>query len=421
MQGGAREYRVSYFSEFRINWLVVLATFIGIATGNALSHYTLSLFAPELIREFGWSKAQFALLGSLQIVSIVTAPLAGRFTDRFGVRRAVALGFCFISGGFVYFSIMRGSLSEFFIVWLLQHVFGMMTTSLVLTRAIIERFDRARGTSLSLLMMGPPLSGAIAAPLLGLIIASHGWRMGFVSLAIVSALGGIACVSLMGRKKREAAQVEKAASLTRSQLLAIVRTRAFGLIVGGMFLINVAQVFAASQIKLVAMAGGVSDNLATWMVSFYAMGVIGGRAIFGLALDRIGAHIVALFALSLPAIGFVILADPGGAPSVLAGGVLIIGVAQGAEGDVGAYMVSRHFDQANYSLIFGFVKAALDTGGAIGSLVLSATLVATNSYGPFLYTCAVTTMMGTICFYLTGPGRNTEEKEAFSPAASDAQ
>lgn len=397
-------WQLGYWREFRLNWVTLVATFIGIGTGNALSHYTLSLFAPELIAEFGWSKAQFALLGTLQLVSLVTTPFAGRFADRFGVRVAASVGFFAISAGFLFFSIMQGSLIEFFLVWLLQHVFGVLTTSLVLTRAIVERFDKARGTSLSLLMMGPPLSGAVAAPLLGLLIASEGWRTAFVALAIVSALGGAIAVALMGRQKQHAPPRAVARQISRDELLAFVRTRTFLLLVCGMFLINIPQVFAASQIKLVVMAGGVPDGLATWMVSFYAMGVIGGRAIFGIALDRIGAHVIALCALSLPVIGFLILANPGSVAWVVAAGVTIIGVAQGAEGDVGAYMVSRHFDHANYSLIFGFVKAALDGGGAIGALLLSATLAATDSYAPFLYVSAASTMIGAICFYLTGPG-----------------
>jgi MFS family permease len=395
---------LGYWREFRLNWVTLVATFIGIGTGNALSHYTLSLFAPELIAEFGWSKAQFALLGTLQLVSLVTTPFAGRFADRFGVRIAASVGFFAISAGFAFFSMMQGSLIEFFIVWLLQHVFGVLTTSLVLTRAIVERFDRARGTSLSLLMTGPPLSGAIAAPLLGSLIASEGWRTAFVALAIVSALGGTMAVALMGRQKQHAPPRPSARRIGRGELLALARTRTFLLLVGGMFLINIPQVFAASQIKLVVMAGGVPDQLATWMVSFYAMGVIGGRTIFGIALDRIGAHIVALGALSLPVIGFLILATPGNVAWLVAAGVTIIGVAQGAEGDVGAYMVSRHFDHANYSLIFGFVKAALDGGGAIGALILSATLASTDGYAPFLFVSAATTMIGAICFYLTGPG-----------------
>ena len=72
--------------EFRIHWAILLASSIGLALGAALTHYTTSVFGPPLIAEFGWSKAQFALIGSVPLLSLFIAPFAGRFTDRFGSR-----------------------------------------------------------------------------------------------------------------------------------------------------------------------------------------------------------------------------------------------------------------------------------------------------------------------------------------------
>jgi predicted MFS family arabinose efflux permease len=253
-------------------------------------------------------------------------------------------------------------------------------------------------------MMGPPISGAVAAPILGALIEAEGWRAGFFALGLTSAVGGLVCVALMGRKKRDAPKKPADVRLTRPELMAIVRTRTFALLVGGMFLINVPQVLAASQIKLVVMSNGVSSQIATWMVSLYALGVILGRVIFGLALDRFRAHIVALLALSLPAIGYMVLAFPQPILWVVAGAILVIGVAQGAEGDIGAYMVSRHFDLKNYSLIFGFVRAGLDAGGAVGALVLSYSLAATGTYAPFMYVVTGSTLIGAFLFFLTGAG-----------------
>lgn len=404
--GEFRDGAVSYIGEFRVHWQSLLATFVGIATGSTLAHYTMSLFAPELIAAFGWSKAQFALVGSLPMITLLLVPFAGRFTDRFGARIAATLGFIAMSLGFLAFSAMNGNIVEFFSIWVLQHIFGMLTTSLVFTRVIVERFDNARGTALSILMIGAPASGAVVAPLLGALITSQGWRAGFVALAVVSALGGLLCITLMrGGNKKSAASKQPQARLTRAELLSLVRTRTFVWIVGGMFLINIPQVFASSQLKLIVLANGVTDQAATWMVSLYALGVILGRTTFGLALDRVPAHVVALCALSLPALGFLILAAHVDVTWLLAAGVLVIGVAQGAEGDVGAYMISRNFDLKNYSLLFGFVKAGLDAGGAIGSLMLSYTLHVTDSYGTFLIVSTVTTIIGAVCFFLTGYGR----------------
>lgn len=396
---------MSYLKEFRVNWPAVLATFIGIATGNALSHYTMSLFAPELIREFGWSRAQFALVSALPLVTAVITPLAGRFTDKFGARIAAGIGLAAMSLGFFAMSTLNGNIYEFFAIWLLQHIFGVMSTSLVFARIIVDRFDKARGTALSLLMMGPPLSGAIVAPVLGAIIASYGWRIGFMSLGAAAALGGAMCVIFLGRTARRDGKVEEVRNprLTRAELVRIARQPAFIFIVLGMFMINIAQPFAASQLKLVVLSKGISDAAGTWMVSLYATGVIIGRAMFGIALDRISANKVALFGLSLPAIGFTILGMPGLTVSLCAIGIMLIGIAQGAEGDIGGYLVSRHFDLRNFSLVFAFVKSGLDAGGAIGALILSATLSVTGGhYDAYIWICAGTTVVGAFLFFLTG-------------------
>ncbi|MCW1404094.1 MFS transporter [Novosphingobium sp. MW5] len=406
---------MSFIGEFRLNWVTLLAAFIGIATGNALSHYTMSLFAPELIREFGWSKAQFALVSALPIVTAFMTPLAGRFADKFGARMAAGVGMTAMSLGFFGLSTLNGNIYEFFAIWLVQHIFGVMATSLVFARTLVDRFDKARGTALSVLMMGPPLSGAVAAPILGAIIASYGWRNGFVALGAVSAIGGLVCIFFMGRSakgKDQQAEI-KNPKITRADFLALVRQPAFALLVGGMFMINIAQPFAASQLKLVVLSKGVSDSAGTWMVSLYATGVIVGRAIFGIALDRISANKVALFGLSLPAIGFTILGAPGMTVAMCAAGIMLIGIAQGAEGDIGGYLVSRHFNLMNFSLVFAFVKSGLDAGGAIGALILSFTLSYTGgSYEPYIWICAGTTLVGAFLFYLTGPDGNHRAPDA---------
>jgi hypothetical protein len=123
--------------------------------------------------------------------------------------------------------------------------------------------------------------------------------------------------------------------------------------------------------------------------------------------------VVAILALSLPAFGFLILAYPDATTNMLVAGILLIGIAQGAEGDIGGYLVSRHFELKNYSLIFSFVKSALDAGGAIGALLLSFTLASTGgSYFPFLLICAGTTLVGAFLFFLTGGDSTARPPEA---------
>lgn len=380
------------------------------ALGSAINHYTMNLFGPAMLNELGWSKAQFALLGSIPLLTMALVPFAGRFTDRHGTRIAAITGFAVLPLGFVAMSMMRGPIYEFFAIYLIQHVFGVLTTSMVFCRVIVERFDTARGIALSVVMSAPPLVGAIAAPLIGAVIAGEGWRAGYLALAGLSAAGGLVAVGMMGRGEKRADTPREAPHLGRAELLELLRHPTLILIVAGMFLVNVPQVFASSQMKLVVMDSGVSDSLATWMVSLYAIGVIIGRFASGLALDRIEPHYVAMAALGLPAIGYLVFASQLSATPVLIGAVMVIGLAQGAESDIGAFLISRRFAIRNFSLLLSILTMMIGLGGAAGSLVMSATLHQGSGYGPFLVVSAAATLAGAVLFALTGVFRGTEPR-----------
>jgi nitrate/nitrite transporter NarK len=77
------------------------------------------------------------------------------------------------------------------------------------------------------------------------------------------------------------------------------------------------------------------------MVSIYATGTIIGRIICGLALDKFPTHLVAAISLSLPAIGYAVLASDLDGISAIGAAMLLIGLSVGAEGELISFMVAR--------------------------------------------------------------------------------
>jgi predicted MFS family arabinose efflux permease len=381
---------------------------LGLALGSALHIYTLSLFGPPLIAEFGWTKAQFALVSSLSLISLFFIPFVGRFVDRVGPRVAGSIGYIAVPSCFFAFSLMSGNILELYAITLIKNVLGVLTTSLVFCRIVVERFDVARGMALSVAMTGPPLIGAFAAPIVGEIIDSEGWRAGYRAMSLASVLGGMLAIFLIGLRGRTPkadpgeAPKPKAPPLTRKEFFALARQPAFPLLVGGMFLINFPQVIVASQMKLVLFESGAASSFATWLLSLFAVSVIVGRFICGYALDRIAPHIVAVVALGMPAIGLFALASPYDASWLLIAAIALTGLAQGAEGDVGAMLTSRKFALQHYSFIYSFVVAAMGAATAIGSLVLSFMLHRTDSYSGFLVLAGLVTLLGVACFHFIG-------------------
>ena len=395
--------RLSYLSEFRLNWTNLLGAGLGLAFGSAFNHYMMNLFGPALIAEFGWTRSEFALVGSLGLIGIVFTPIAGRVADVLGPRKATMIGFSIIPTGFLALSFMTGNIWQFYIILMAKTAIGIMATTMTFTRVVVERFDRARGIALACLLSCPPLVGALAAPVIGHIIADDGWRTAYRVMALLSAIGGISAVMLIGKYANAAGTVRPPApKLDWAQFREFCRNPVFVLLMAGMFLVNFPQVLVASQMNIMMMENGASTVFATALVSIYAITVIIGRFIGGFALDRVAPHLVAIISLGLPALGFLLIASPVDGSWALALAIAFVGLAQGAETDVAAILTARRFDMGHYSFVFSLLMTAMGFASALGSLLLSVTLRGSGNFNPFLIVCAFATVAGALCFFLTG-------------------
>ncbi len=402
---------LSYWGEFKAHGHNLLGAALGIGFGAAMNHYMTNLFAPPLLAEFGWEKSQFALIGVMPLATMVVLPFQGRLTDRFGARFAAGIGVAVLPLTFLAFSMMNGNIGHFFAISFVQALVGMLVGTLCYTRVVVEKFNAARGMALSLAMTGAPVIGAVLTPVVGATIEAEGWRAGYRLLALISAIGGVSALVLIGRSRivRVApGEIDPDAPHLRptgtfwQDLRVIARQPAFALMMVGMFFCNFPQVLVGSQLKLVVMESGAPSMLATWIVSLYATGVVIGRLVSGVALDRVPAHYVAIFALGLPAVGFLALASPYDAGWILVGAILLVGLAQGGEGDIASFLTSRSFDLRQYSFVFSFIASAMFIASAAGSITLSLTLGSYGSYDVFLAICAVLTLLGALAFFMTG-------------------
>ena len=99
---------MTYLGEFKVNWRTMVSATVGMGFGYILYLYLQSLFAPHLLREFGWSKSQFALITSTTLISLITLPIYGRLTDRYGAKRIGAIGILSYPLIFLAFAFFRG-------------------------------------------------------------------------------------------------------------------------------------------------------------------------------------------------------------------------------------------------------------------------------------------------------------------------
>ena len=104
----------------------------------------------------------------------------------------------------------------------------------------------------------------------------------------------------------------------------------------------------------------------------------------------------------MPALGTFVLASGLTMLPVLIVAVAMIGVAVGAELDIGGYLVMRYFRVEVYSTVYSFLSAMIGVSGAIGSLLLSYTLGTTGGYGLFLWISGAALLAGAALFLSLG-------------------
>lgn len=366
---------------------------LGLATGNSIVGIVTSAIAPALIADAGWSKAQFAALGSLSIFSALALPIAGRLADVLGVRLAALIGLVTVPLVYLAYSFSGGSLKVYSVIYLVQITVCITTSSTIYTRLVVQNVEAARGLALAIVASSPALAGIIGGPVLNAYVEAHGWQASFRALALFVACTGVITFLLIP-PDRPAPAKPAAGGPKPAGWREVLTVPAFWYIALAMLLCNLPQALMLTQLKLLVMDQGISGSDAAAMFSGFSAGMLAGRIVTGVALDRYRAHVVAFVSMGLPGLGLLFLASPWDAPGVILASIFFLGFAFGAEGDAIAYLVSRHFRIGFYSTVMGLITAVISLSSAFGSVLLGMELARTNGFGTFLVGTGVAVFLG---------------------------
>ncbi|MET1754834.1 MFS transporter [Novosphingobium sp. RD2P27] len=402
---------MTYLLELKRAWRPLLAATIGLASGMSIVGTITSTIAPTLVADVGWSPADFAMVGSLALLMSFVFPFVGRLADTIGVRKTALIGQVTLPLVYLAYSAMGGALWVYVTIFALQSLICVTTTSTVYTRAAVQHVEHARGLALAIVASGPAIAGIIIAPLLNAYVEEYGWRASFQVVALFTAIAGVVTFLLLPRDEgnRGGTAPKRRA---REDYPLIFRSPAFWILLVAMLLCNLPQTIILVQLKLLLLANGIPGEGAGVMLSAVSVGMLAGRFVTGVALDRFNVHLTSFVGLALPSVGLFLLASSLDTPAIITFAVFCLGFAFGAEGDIIAFLVARHFGVAVYSSTLGLLTAAMSFSAASGAVLLSYTLAQTGNYDLYLTIvgCAVLAGAGTIL--LLRGGREPDPKAA---------
>ena len=157
-------------------WWVLFGIFIAYTALVGIQIYTLPLFYPALIKEFGWSTENVTRAATIFFLTgAIITPFVSSLFDRFSARIfMIAGGMATVLGLFFYRSLH--TLTQMTLIYMIfslsQVCCGQVPTMLIVTRW----FKRYRGIAVGITLMGPDLGGAIFPLVVRPFLATGGWR-----------------------------------------------------------------------------------------------------------------------------------------------------------------------------------------------------------------------------------------------------
>lgn len=137
------------------------------------------------------------------------------------------------------------------------------------------------------------------------------------------------------------------------------------------------------MVQILAQHGvGLAD--AANVMSVVALGILSGRIITGLLLDRFWGPGVAFPILLLPALSCWVLMGTGTpfVPLLVAG--FLLGFAAGAESDLIAFLAGRYFGMREFGRIYGMLYLPFGLFSALSPAIWGLVRDRTGSYDPIL-------------------------------------
>lgn len=169
-------------------WWVLLGIFSSYTALVGVQVYTLPLFYPELIREFGWTPEQVTRPATLFFLAgAITTPFISSLYDRYSVRLFMSAGALATVAGLFAFSSIRTP-NQMLIIFLVL-AFAQVCSGQVPTMVLVTRwFRRYRGIAVGITLMGTSLGAAVFPLVVRHVLATGGWRDAIHVLMLICAV-----------------------------------------------------------------------------------------------------------------------------------------------------------------------------------------------------------------------------------------
>lgn len=364
--------------DSRYSWIRLGITLLIAVVGN-IGMWAAIVVLPDMQAEFGVDRADSTYPYTMTMIGFALGNYyIGRAVDRFGVTLSLITAAVSVSLGFAA-SALAGS---FMVLSAIHLIIGFGTAACFgpLIADVSQWFIKRRGIAVAIAASGNYLAGAIWPMLLSGVMAEHGWRGVYWSLAIVVTGSMVPLTFLLLRKVPEHITAEVAAAAqSRSQSTGFSpRVLIWLLAIAG---IGCCVAMSMPQVHIVAYCVdlGYGPAVGAEMLSLMLMGGVASRLVSGMLADKVGGVATLLIGSTLQCVAlFLYIPYDGLVPLYVVS--LIFGLSQGGIVPSYAIIVREYLPPKEAGARVGFVVMATIVGMALGGWMSGWIYDVTGSY-----------------------------------------
>ena len=191
-------------TPFFYGWVIVAVIFFAEFIGGSVGGLTIPLFFKPMSESLGWSLTQLTGAVTAQTLAYVgVAPFLGAILDRFGARPVMTFGAITAGLGLLLLTQVQ-AVWQFWVLYALVGALGLHEMGGFTGPVVIAKwFVRRRGRAMALSTLGTTLGAGSMAPIIGILIATVGWRQTWGLMGVMILILVVPIVLLFMRREPE--------------------------------------------------------------------------------------------------------------------------------------------------------------------------------------------------------------------------
>ena len=292
--------------DSRYRWVIVAAGgLLGCIAIGAM--FSLPVFLRPIARDTGWSVTGISGAMTIGFLALAFASIAwGSLSDRVGPRRVVVSGAVLLAASLALAS-RATSLAAF------QLIFGVLVGSgaaaifAPVMACVTGWFDTHRSLAVSLVSAGMGIAPMTMSPLAAWLVSTHDWRTSMLIIASLATVSMIPAAFLIRRAPAldggQGAASRAGAPQAAMSVGQALRSPQFAILVLTNFFCCATHSAPIFHTVSYAVSCGIPLLTAVSIYSVEGLAGMGGRVVFGVLGDRIGAKRMLVAGLLIQALG----------------------------------------------------------------------------------------------------------------------